>query len=87
MIKIKPMEALRKTHEEILRLSKIANQSDEEIRKYPSTIRGILFIRRQYALSFVTTKVNSVMSNVEFMDKSTKIEYCDNQLKQILAIK
>ena len=81
------MENLSIAHKEILRLNRIASISDDEIRKYPSSIRAILFVRKRYSYALVTKRVNSEMSHIEFIDKLSKIQYCDNQLKEILGIK
>jgi hypothetical protein len=81
------MEALRITHQEILRLTKIANQSDDEIRKHHLNIRPILIARRKYAMESITYNVNSENSNLRLLEVLNNVRYLDTQLKMILSIK
>jgi hypothetical protein len=81
------MEALRVTHEEILRLSKIASMSDIEINKNHLSIRNILIIRRNYARQFCYIDMKNKIPE-QVLDLAIKgVEHCDNQIKLFYGIK
>lgn len=72
------------SYEELITVQKIAGTKDEEIMEHHPVLRQLLFIRRQYAIAYVTQRANSVETSYEYVFLC--IKRLNDDIKKVMGI-